>query len=37
MDMEQHWKTVRKIVNRALKTNRFCAVATVNPDGSPRV
>ena len=37
MDMEQHWRTIRKIVNQALKTNRFCAVATVNPDGSPRV
>ncbi|MBT3255861.1 MAG: pyridoxamine 5'-phosphate oxidase family protein [Deltaproteobacteria bacterium] len=35
--MEQHWKTIRNIVNQALKTNRFCAVATVNPDGSPRI
>lgn len=37
MDIQQHWNTIRKVVNQALESNRFCAVATVNPDGSPRV
>ena len=37
MDIKQHWKTIRKIVNQANRSNRFCAVATVNPDGSPRI
>ncbi|MBI5590220.1 MAG: pyridoxamine 5'-phosphate oxidase family protein [Deltaproteobacteria bacterium] len=37
MDIQQHWKTIRKIIDQAIKSNRFCAVATVNPDGSPRV
>ena len=37
MDMEAHWKLIRRTVNHALKTNRFCAVATINADGSPRI
>lgn len=37
MDIQRHWQTIRKIVNQALKSNRFCSVATVGPDGSPHV
>jgi hypothetical protein len=37
MDIDQHWSTIREVVNQALKSTHFCAVATVNPDGSPRI
>ncbi|HVN96442.1 MAG TPA: pyridoxamine 5'-phosphate oxidase family protein [Syntrophorhabdaceae bacterium] len=37
MDIQQHWGAIRNVVNKALESNHFCAVATVNPDGSPRV
>ncbi len=37
MEIKKNWKTIRKTVINALKTNRFCAIATVNPDGSPRI
>lgn len=37
MELEQHWKTICKTVNRALKSNHFCALSTINPDGSPRI
>ena len=37
MDIQQHWQTIRKIVNRALESNSFCSVATVSPDGFPHV
>ena len=37
MEIQPHWKTIRRTVNQALRSNRFCAVATVNPDGSPRI
>lgn len=37
MDIQQHWQTIRKIVNQALKDKGFCSIATVSPDGSPRV
>ncbi len=37
MENQELWKAVRKTVNQALKSNRFCAVATLNPDGSPRI
>ena len=35
--LKQHWKTIRETVNQALRCNRYCAVATINPDGSPRI
>jgi hypothetical protein len=34
MDVLQHWDAIGKIFNQALGS---CAVATVNPDGSPHV
>lgn len=37
MDVQRHWQTIRKVVNRALKSHRFCSVATVGPDGFPHV
>jgi hypothetical protein len=37
MDALQHWTTIREIVDLTLKTTNFCALATVNPDGSPHV
>lgn len=37
MDILQHWATIRQTVNQTLKTTNFCALATVNPDGSPHV
>jgi uncharacterized protein len=37
MDALQHWTTIREIVDRTLKTTNFCALATINPDGSPHV
>lgn len=37
MDLAQHWTAIRAIVDQTLKTTNHCAVATVNPDGSPHV
>ncbi|QLA17783.1 pyridoxamine 5'-phosphate oxidase family protein [Desulfolutivibrio sulfoxidireducens] len=37
MDVPPHWNTICDVVERALKTKGFCAMATVNPDGSPHV
>ena len=37
MEVEKNWKTIRKTVNQALKSSHYCAMATVNPDGSPDV
>lgn len=37
MDIIHHWDAIRDIVDKTLKTKRFFAVATVNPDGSPHV
>ena len=37
MDIQQHWQTICEVVNRALEKNSFCSVATVDPDGSPRL
>jgi len=37
MDRERKWTTIRAIVDQTLKTTNHCAVATVNPDGSPHV
>ena len=37
MEIKQHWETICMIVNKALQNNRFCAIATLNPDGSPHV
>ena len=37
MEVKPHWKTIREIVNQAIRSNRYCAIATINPDGSPRI
>ncbi|MEF3695623.1 pyridoxamine 5'-phosphate oxidase family protein [Desulfolutivibrio sp.] len=37
MDVMPHWKVICDVVERTLKTTGFCAMATVNPDGSPHV
>lgn len=38
MNVLQHWDTIRgSVATKTLVTKRFCAVATVNPDGSPHV
>lgn len=37
MDVFQHWATIRTLVEQTLKTTHFCAVATINPDGSPHI
>jgi hypothetical protein len=37
MDVLPHWNTICDVVQRTLKTKGFCAMATVNPDGSPHV
>jgi hypothetical protein len=37
MDILPHWTVICDVVERTLKTKGFCAMATVNPDGSPHV
>ncbi len=37
MDALQHWTDLRTIVEQALRTTHFCALATVGADGSPHV
>jgi len=37
MDIEKHWDTICRIVDESLESTHFCAIATSNPDGSPRV
>lgn len=37
MDILSHWDLVRTVVEKALETNSFCAMGTVNPDGSPHL
>ncbi len=37
MDVLPHWNTICDVVERTLKTTGFCAMTTVNPDGSPHV
>ena len=37
MDIEKNWETIVKVVHGALRTKRFCSVATINEDGSPRL
>lgn len=37
MDIQKHWETIRQVVQQALESSHFCAVATVNQDGSPHV
>ncbi len=37
MDIITHWDTICDVFEKTLKTTGFCAMATVNPDGSPHV
>lgn len=37
MDIIAHWDSIRDVVEKSLKSKRFCSMATVNPDGSPHV
>jgi uncharacterized protein len=37
MDALQHWTDLRTIVEQALRTTNYCALATVGADGSPHV
>jgi len=37
MDIKERWRTIRKVANRCLEQTSYCAIATVNEDGSPRV
>lgn len=37
MDITTHWDAICDIFEKTLKTTGFCAMATVNPDGSPHI
>jgi len=37
MDIMMHWDAICDVFERTLKTTGFCAMATVNPDGSPHI
>ena len=37
MEIGGNWPVVKKIVNDCLKSSTYCALATVNEDGSPHV
>ncbi len=37
MDAVHHWTELTELVERSLLTARYCALATVGPDGWPRI
>ena len=37
MDAVTHWDAICRVFGKTMKTTGFCAMATVNPDGSPHI